>query len=100
MRYRVLVDNEGIAPAPTSPVRLTVDGDVVDTSTLAALAPASGVVIGDPAGPECTRSVKAEADPDGVIVESSESDNAPASACADARSPADGRREAPIAMGE
>jgi hypothetical protein len=74
-RYRVLVTNEGIATATGIPVRLTVDGDVVDTVTVPELDPAERLVIGIQ-GPECTKSVKAEADPDGVIVESSEGDNA------------------------
>jgi hypothetical protein len=82
IRYRVLVTNEGIAPATGVPVRLTVDGVVVDTVTLPRLAPAQRVVIGI-TGPACTLSVKAAADPDGVIVESSESDNAHEVACAD-----------------
>ena len=37
----------------------------------------------DHPGPACTRSVEAEADPDGVIVESSESDNAREVDCSD-----------------
>ena len=80
-RYRVLVTNEGIATATGIPVRLTVDGDVVDTVTVAELAPAGRLVIGIQ-GPQCTKSVKAEADPDGVIVESSEGDNAHEVPCA------------------
>jgi hypothetical protein len=80
VRYRVLVTNEGIATATGIPVRLTVDGDVVDTVTVAELAPAERLVIGIQ-GPQCTKSVKAEADPDGVIVESSEGDNAHEVAC-------------------
>jgi hypothetical protein len=80
VRYRVLVTNEGIATATGIPVRLTVDGDVVDTVTVAELDPAERVVIGIQ-GPQCTESVKAEADPDGVIVESSEGDNAHEVAC-------------------
>ena len=62
------------------PVRLTVDGDVVDTVTVDELDPAERLVIGIQ-GPACTKSVKAEADPDGVIVESSEADNAHEVAC-------------------
>jgi hypothetical protein len=81
-RYRVLVTNEGIATATGVPVRLTVDGDVVDTVTVAALQPAERRVLTIP-GPACTRSVRAEADPDGVIVESSETDNARELSCAD-----------------
>jgi hypothetical protein len=80
VRYRVLVTNEGIATATGIPVRLTVDGDVVDTVTVDELAPAERVVVGIQ-GPQCTKSVKAEADPDGVIVESSEDDNANEVAC-------------------
>jgi len=80
VRYRVLVTNEGIATATGIPVRLTVDGDVVDTVTVDELEPAERVVIGI-RGPECTKSVEAEADPDGVIVESSEADNAHEVSC-------------------
>ena len=80
VRYRVLVTNDGIATATGIPVRLTVDGDVVDTVTVDELDPAERLVIGIQ-GPECTKSVKAEADPDGVIVESSEADNAHEVAC-------------------
>jgi uncharacterized repeat protein (TIGR01451 family) len=85
VRYRVLVTNEGIAPATGVPVRLTVDGDVVDTVTVAELQPAERRVLTIP-GPACTRAVKAEADPDGVIVESSEADNAHELPCADLHS--------------
>jgi hypothetical protein len=84
LRYRVLVTNEGIAPATGVPVRLTVDGAVVDTVVLAELLPAERRVIGIQ-GPACFDTVKAEADPDGVIVESSESDNSHQSRCADLR---------------
>jgi hypothetical protein len=75
LRYRVLVTNEGIAPATGVPVRLTVDGSVIDTVVLTSLLPAERRVIGIQ-GPACLATVKAEADPDGVIVESSEADNA------------------------
>jgi hypothetical protein len=81
VRYRVLVTNEGIATATGVPVRLTVDAKVVDTVTVAALAPAERRVL-TIQGPACTTSVKAEADPDGVIVESSEADNAHEVPCA------------------
>jgi CARDB len=74
VRYRILVANEGIATATGIPVRLTVDGDVVDTVTIDELAPAERVVIGI-TGPKCTESVRVDVDPDGVIVESSEGDN-------------------------
>jgi hypothetical protein len=82
VRYRVLVTNEGIAAATGVPVRLTVDGDVIDTVTIPELPPAGRVVI-PIQGPACTRTVKAEADPDGVIAESSETDNAHEVPCAD-----------------
>jgi hypothetical protein len=81
-RYLVLVTNEGIAPATGVPVRLSVDGGVVDTVTVPLLAPAERRVLAIQ-GPACTSTIKAEADPDGVIVESSESDNAHQVACAD-----------------
>jgi hypothetical protein len=84
VRYRVLVTNEGIAPATGVPVRVTVDGAVIDTVILSELHPAERRVIGV-RGPDCTRTVEAEADPDGVIVESSEADNAHEVACADLR---------------
>jgi subtilase family serine protease len=76
------VTNEGIATATGVPVRLTVDGDVVDTVTVAALMPAERRVLLIQ-GPACTRTVEAEADPEGVIVESSEGDNAHEVSCAD-----------------
>ena len=84
VRYRVLVTNEGIAPATGVPVRVTVDGAVIDTVILPVLQPAERRVIAV-LGPDCTRTVEAEADPDGVIVESSEADNAHEVPCADLR---------------
>ena len=86
VRYRVLVTNDGIATATGVPVRLTVDGDVVDTVTISSLAPAGRTVIGIP-GPACAKSVKVEVDPDGVIVESSEGDNVREVACSALPSP-------------
>jgi hypothetical protein len=82
VRYRVLVTNEGIATATGVPVRLTVDGHVAGTVTVPTLAPADRRVL-IIEGPACTRSVQATADPDGVIVESSESDNAHEVGCSD-----------------
>lgn len=82
VRYLVLVTNEGIAPATGVPVRLSVDGDVVNTVTVPLLAPAERRVLAIQ-GPACTSTVTAEADPDGVIVESSESDNSHQIACPD-----------------
>jgi CARDB len=82
VRYRVLVANEGIAPATGVPLRLSVDGDVVDTVTVPALQSAERRVI-PIQGPACHRTVKVEVDPDGVIVESSEGDNVREVACSD-----------------
>jgi CARDB len=82
VRYRVLVTNEGIATATGIPVRLTVDGKVVDTVTVGQLQPAERREISI-LGPACVSTVKVEVDPDGVIVESAESDNAREVACPD-----------------
>ena len=69
------IANTGVAPAVDFDARLSVDGGVVDTVTIASLdAGASRDVA--VLGPECTTSVSSIADPDGVIVESSEDDNA------------------------
>jgi CARDB len=84
VRYRVLVTNEGIAAATGVPVRVTVDGAVIDTVILPSVMPAERRVIWVP-GPDCRQSVAAEADPDDVIVESSEADNAHEVPCADLR---------------
>ena len=53
VRYETLVSNTGKAPATGVPVRLTVDGDVVDTVTVASLAPGEkrSLTI---RGPECS----------------------------------------------
>ena len=72
VRYRVLVTNTGRAQV-TAPVRLSVDDAVIDTASVA-LIPGEGRQI-DFRGPTCTKTVTAAADPDGTIVESSESDN-------------------------
>ena len=75
VRYEAIVQNTGKAAASAVPVRLTVDGDVVDTVTLASLAPGEqrSVAI---RGPQCQRVVKLEADPEKAIAESSDDDNA------------------------
>jgi CARDB len=75
MRYEVRVTNSGKAAASFVRVRLTVDGDVVDTLRVAVLRPGEGRTLVF-RGPECTRAVRAEADPDKAIAESSEDDNA------------------------
>ena len=75
VRYLTRVANTGDAPAFDFDVRLSVDGGVVDTVTIASLEPGASRDVAV-LGPECTNSVSSIADPDGVIVESSEDDNA------------------------
>lgn len=81
VRYEASVRNSGKAAATGVPVRLTVDGVVVDTVTLASLAPGEqrSVAI---RGPQCQRLVKLEADPDKAIAESSDDDNVSELICA------------------
>jgi CARDB len=81
VRYQVRVANTGFAAASAVALRLLVDGAVVDTATVASLQPGERRWLSI-LGPQCTRSVEAIADPDGVIVESSESDNSDESSCA------------------
>lgn len=78
-RYQTLVTNTGEAAVAAVPVRLSVDGDVVDTVSLS-LGPheARTVVI---RGPECHRLARVEADPEKTIAETSEDDNAHELAC-------------------
>ncbi len=80
VRYQALVSNTGRASASSVPVRLTVDGKVVDTVTIASLAPGEqrSVVI---RGPECHQVVRLEADPEKSIAESSDLDNAHELSC-------------------
>jgi hypothetical protein len=80
VRYQALVTNRGRASASSVPVRLTVDGKVVDTVTIASLAPGEqhSVVI---RGPECHQVVRLEADPEKSIAESSDLDNAHELSC-------------------
>jgi CARDB len=73
-RYDVLVRNTGKGAATDVPVRLTVDGDVVDTLTLASLAPGETRTF-PIRGPECTRLARLEVDPDEAIAETSDEDN-------------------------
>jgi hypothetical protein len=72
VRYRVLVTNAGRAEV-TAPVQLSVDDAVIDTAT-ATLLPGESRQL-DFRGPTCRREITAAADPEGTIVESSESDN-------------------------
>jgi hypothetical protein len=80
MRYESLVSNSGEAAVAAVPVRLTVDGDVVDTVSLS-LAPheARTVVI---RGPKCQTVARVEVDPEKAIAETSEADNAHELSCA------------------
>ena len=80
MRYESRVSNTGEASVAAVPLRLTVDGDVVDTVSLS-LAPHESrtVVI---RGPKCKRLAHVEADPEKTIAETSEADNAHELTCA------------------
>lgn len=81
VRYTAFLANRGKGPATSVPVRLTVDGDVVDTVTIAALAPGEerSLTI---RGPECRRLAKLEVDPGESIAESSDDDNVFELSCA------------------
>ena len=80
VRYETVVTNAGKAAATNVPVRLTVDGNVVDTVTIASLGRGEqrSLVI---RGPECRRLVRLEADPEKSIAESSDADNASELTC-------------------
>jgi hypothetical protein len=81
MRYEALVTNSGQATVAAVPVRLSVDGDVVDTVSFPLGAgEARSVVI---RGPQCRALVRVEADPEKTIAETSEADNAHELGCAD-----------------
>jgi hypothetical protein len=80
VRYRVWLSNDGPAEAAAVPVALIVDGNVVDTASVDTLA-AGEVRFLTIRGPDCTRSVEAQADPEGVTAESSEDDNAHTVTC-------------------
>jgi CARDB len=75
VRYVMRIANSGVAPAVDFDARLSVDGGVVDTVTIASLEPGASRDVAV-LGPACTTSVSSIADPDGVIVESLEDDNA------------------------
>ena len=81
VRYEALVTNTGRAAASDVPVRLTVDGNVVDTVTIASLAGGEQRSLAI-RGPECRRLVRLEADPEKSIAESSDADNASELTCA------------------
>jgi CARDB len=81
VRYDALVTNTGKAAATAVPVRLTVDGKIVDTVTIASLAPGEQRSLAI-RGPECDRLARLEADPEESIAESSDADNASELTCA------------------
>jgi hypothetical protein len=80
-RYEANVGNSGKAAATAVPVRLTVDGQVVDTVTLPSLAPGEQRAVAI-RGPQCHRLVRLEADPEKAIAESSDEDNVFELSCA------------------
>ena len=83
VRYEAVVTNTGDAGVASVPVRLSVDGGVVDTVSVAlAAGEARSVVI---RGPQCHSVVRVEADPNRAIAETSEADNAHELSCADLR---------------
>jgi hypothetical protein len=81
VRYDAVVTNVGKADAGNVPVRLTIDGNVVDTVTIASLARGEQRALAI-RGPECERTVRVEADPEKSIAESSDADNASELTCA------------------
>jgi CARDB len=81
-RYRVRVVNDGRAEVSGASVRFWVNGSALDTVIVSPLAIGQERMIGF-RGPACAGSVKATADPDGVIVESSELDNTQELRCAE-----------------
>jgi hypothetical protein len=82
VRYSVRVSNDGPAEASEVPVALIVDGNVVDTVSVATLA-AGEVRFVTIRGPDCRRTVEVRADPESAIPESSEDDNVHAISCAE-----------------
>jgi len=79
--YSITVGNSGRGDARNLPVVLKVDGSVVGSSRIDLLpGEESGVV--QIQGPSCAFSVRAVADPDGVIPETTDSDNALTLPCA------------------
>ena len=81
VRYQGVVMNTGRAAATNVPVRLTVDGTVVDTVTIASLGRGEQRSLAI-RGPECHRLARLEADPEKSIAESSDADNASELTCA------------------
>jgi CARDB len=85
VRYQTLVTNTGEAAVDSVPLRLSVDGDVIDTVSVPLRAgEQKSVVI---RGPQCRRLVRVEADPQKTIAETSETDNAHELSCANIGKP-------------
>jgi len=79
VRYQTLVTNTGQTAVDSVSLRLSVDGDVIDTVSFPLGAGGEkSVVI---RGPQCDRLVRVEADPEKAIAETSEDDNAHEVAC-------------------
>jgi hypothetical protein len=81
-RYWLRAGNTGAGSVSNVAVRLSVDGAVVDVETVALL----GSGVWGPVivrGPACESSVDADIDPDGVVAETTETDNHAHVACAD-----------------
>jgi hypothetical protein len=79
-RYRAVVTNTGKARARLVPVRLTVDGKLVDTRVIASFGAGERRTLVFQ-GPACKRVAKLEADPERTIAETSDADNADELAC-------------------
>jgi CARDB len=81
-RYRVRVANGGSAAAEAAGVRLSVDGSDVDTRTIDSLAPGAFTFLSF-RGPNCNLGAQAVVDPDNVVRETDEGDNAQTRTCED-----------------
>ena len=80
VRYETVMTNTGQAAVASAPLRLSVDGGVVDTvSVPLGAGEAKTVAI---RGPQCRQGVRVEADPRKTIAETSEADNVHELSCA------------------
>ena len=80
VRYETVMTNTGQAAVASAPLRLSVDGGVVDTvSVPLGAGEAKTVAI---RGPQCRQVVRVEADPRKRIAETSEADNVHELSCA------------------
>ncbi len=82
VRYVVSLSNAGRAAATAAAARLTVDGNIVDTRTVPALGPGEQQKLVF-RGPDCGQVVEARADPDGLVAETFEADNAQLLSCSE-----------------